>query len=194
MIIDALGWIALVATCIAALLTAANLGARITGAGFAVFFVGALAWCVVGYATGQRQLLLSNAFLALVDLFGVWRWFYHRARADDAVDRVKDEEECRAPLFALDELIGKPLRGRNGIALGTVQGALADGATGRLRFLVVKPESAIASEDFLRLAWRRGLTVSAEAIECNLLPHDLAAALHHDADRRSDVAVIDQRN
>jgi len=182
MMIETLGWVALLATCVAALLTAANLGARVTGAGFAVFFVGALAWCAVGYATGQRQLLLSNAFLALVDLFGVWRWLYRRARADDAVDRVKDEAG-EAPLFALDELIGKQLRGRDQIELGTVQGALADGRTGQLRFLVVEPKAAAASPDYLRLAWRDGLTVTAEAVDCGLEPADLASAPRHAGDR-----------
>lgn len=175
--IEALGWIALVATCAAAMLTAANLGSRITGTGFAIFFFGAMAWCLVGYATGQRQLLLSNAFLALVDLFGVWRWIYHRARADDAVDRVKKEEESQeAPLFALDELVGKPLRGRDQVILGTVQGALADGRSGRFRFLVVEPATGVASRSYLQVRWRPGVTISSDAVNCDLAPTDLAQA------------------
>ncbi len=172
--IETLGWIALVATCAAATLTAANLGSRITGTGFAIFFIGAMAWCVVGYATGQRQLLLSNAFLALVDLFGVWRWIYHRARADDAVDRVKEEEESQEfPLFALDEVIGKQLRGRDQVILGTVQGALADGRTGRIRFLVVEPATGVAPASYLQVTWRPGVTISSDAVDCDLAPADL---------------------
>lgn len=191
--IEMLGWVALLATCVAALLTAANLGARVTGTGFAVFFVGAVAWCVVGYATAQRQLLLSNAFLALVDLFGVWRWLYRRARAADAVDQVKDEARHDARLFALDELVGKQLRGRNEVALGTVEGALADSTTGQLRFLIVKPQGDVASAAYLRLAWREGLTVCAEAVVCGLVPDDLADAPHHEVDGQGvarDLKVI----
>ncbi len=161
--IAVLGWVALAATCIAALMTAANLGARITGMGFVVFLVGAIAWCVVGHATGQRQLFFSNAFLAVVDVFGAWRWLYRRARADDAVEQVKSDEE--AALFATDELSGKPLRARDGAEIGTVEGALADCDTGRLRFLIVRTDGA---RDFSRLAWSGGLRVTGEAIESRL--------------------------
>ena len=42
------GWVALAATCIAALMTASNLGARVTGWGFVIFTIGAAAWIVVG--------------------------------------------------------------------------------------------------------------------------------------------------
>ena len=58
--VDIAGWIALVATCVAALMTASNLGARVTGWGFVIFTGGALAWIVVGFITGQTQLLYSN--------------------------------------------------------------------------------------------------------------------------------------
>ena len=49
------GWIAPAATTIAAIMTAANLGSRVTGWGFAVFSVGALAWIAVGASTGQQN-------------------------------------------------------------------------------------------------------------------------------------------
>jgi len=47
-------WVATVATIVAASMTAANLGARITGYGFCVFLVGSLAWLFVGFHTGNR--------------------------------------------------------------------------------------------------------------------------------------------
>ncbi|MFT3975808.1 MAG: PRC-barrel domain-containing protein [Sphingomonas bacterium] len=172
--IAALGWVALAATCLAALMTAANLGARITGMGFVVFLVGAIAWCVVGHATGQRQLFFSNAFLAVVDIFGAWRWLYRRARADDAVEQVKSDEE--AALFATDELAGKPLRARDGAEIGTVEGALADCGTGRLRFLIVRTEDD--ARTFSRLAWSGGLRVTDEAIESSLDRRALSGMRH----------------
>ena len=44
MIEEMAGWIAPIATMIAAMMTAANLGARVTGWGFVVFTVGSIAW------------------------------------------------------------------------------------------------------------------------------------------------------
>ena len=49
-------WVAPIATMIAALMTAANLGPRVTGWGFVVFTVGAIAWAAIGLATGQSNL------------------------------------------------------------------------------------------------------------------------------------------
>ena len=45
---DLAGWIAPAATMIAAMMTAANLGARVTGWGFGVFTLGSIAWSIVG--------------------------------------------------------------------------------------------------------------------------------------------------
>ena len=45
---DIVSWIATLATIGAALMTASNLGPRITGYGFIVFTVGALAWLALG--------------------------------------------------------------------------------------------------------------------------------------------------
>jgi hypothetical protein len=75
-------WIAPVATTVAALLVAANLGARITGIGFVAFAVGSIAWIVIGAATGQANLLWQNAVLLLVNIVGIWRWLGLRARYD----------------------------------------------------------------------------------------------------------------
>jgi hypothetical protein len=85
------GWVAPAATMIAAIMTAANLGSRVTGWGFAVFCVGAVSWIIVGAGTGQQNLLLSNAFLLLVDVVGVWRWLGRKARYDD-----RHDAECKS--------------------------------------------------------------------------------------------------
>ena len=52
---DTISWVATVATIIAASMTAANLGSRITGYGFAVFMFGALCWIAVGLMTTSRR-------------------------------------------------------------------------------------------------------------------------------------------
>lgn len=79
---DAANWIAPVATTIAAVLVAANLGARVTGFGFIAFAIGSIAWMVIGAVTGQANLLWQNAVLLLINILGVWRWLGLRARYD----------------------------------------------------------------------------------------------------------------
>lgn len=81
---EAANWIAPIATAIAAIIVAANLGSKITGVGFIIFSVGALGWMAVGFYSGQQNLLWQNAFLLLVNLVGVWRWLGLRARYDKA--------------------------------------------------------------------------------------------------------------
>lgn len=68
------GWIAPAATMIAAMMTAANLGPRVTGWGFIVFAVGSVCWSLVGATNGQTGLLLTNLFLTGVNLVGARRW------------------------------------------------------------------------------------------------------------------------
>ena len=54
---DSISWVATIATIIAASMTAANLGSRITGYGFAIFLVGSLAWLATGLITDQPALV-----------------------------------------------------------------------------------------------------------------------------------------
>lgn len=75
-------WVAPVATTLAAVMVAANLGARLTGVGFIVFSVGAVAWMAIGLATGQANLVWQNGILLAINLLGVWRWLGLRARYD----------------------------------------------------------------------------------------------------------------
>jgi len=91
----AANWIAPIATTIAAIMVAANLGSRFTGWGFVVFTIGSVGWIVIGAVTGQANLLWQNVFLCLVNIVGIWRWLGIRARyekgagaATDATTRV----------------------------------------------------------------------------------------------------------
>lgn len=80
----AANWIAPTATTLAAVIVAANLGARITGYGFIVFAIGSIGWMAVAWFTDQPNLLWQNAALFLVNLVGIWRWLGLRARYDKA--------------------------------------------------------------------------------------------------------------
>ena len=135
----AAGWIAPAATMIGAIMTAANLGARVTGWGFVVFTVGALAWMAVALATGQQNLLVSNAFLLAIDLFGIWRWLGRRARYDEGAATAV-EKSAGAPqpsLFALGTLEGRSLLSADGAKIGVTVDAMAACDTGRIAYLVV---------------------------------------------------------
>lgn len=153
---DTAGWVALVATCIAALMTASNLGVRTTGWGFVVFTIGAAAWIVVGVATGQKQLLYSNVFLGLVDLFGIWRWLGRRARISDTSRAEEARSSARAgeTLFSTAKLDGLPVKSAEGDVLAIAVDALAGCGGGRIDFLIVRAGGVGGvGETLYRLPW-----------------------------------------
>ncbi|MGK6323704.1 PRC-barrel domain-containing protein [Sphingomonas sp. DT-51] len=121
-------------------MTAANLGARVTGWGFVVFTVGAAGWIVVGLASGQQQLLYSNLFLGIVDLFGIWRWLGRRARISDAT-RAEERRSTKLPgeaLFSVTSLDGLPVRAVDGSVAAHAVDALAGCGGGEIEYLVVR--------------------------------------------------------
>jgi sporulation protein YlmC with PRC-barrel domain len=140
-------------------MTASNLGARVTGWGFAIFTVGAVAWAVDGLASGQAQLLWSNGFLALVDLFGMWRWLGKRARFGDASRAEEDRSERRDgnELFSAVSLDGMPVKGPDGMVIGHVTDALVSCTEGEIGFLIVREGgTAGVGEKLRRMPWRDG--------------------------------------
>ena len=58
----------------AAALVAANLNARVTVAGFAIFIAASIAWMVDGWLETKTSLIIQNAILLLINVIGVWRW------------------------------------------------------------------------------------------------------------------------
>jgi hypothetical protein len=168
-------WVAPTATMIAAVMTAANLGSRVTGLGFAVFAVGAVGWIVQGIATGQKNLVISNAFLLLIDLIGVWRWLGQRARYDaGAQAAVERSAAADAPaLMPLSKLEGSAVRHKDGTAVASVVDAMAGCDDGRVRYLVVRTGGVAGVGEALRTMYWHELepcdgelitTVSADAL------------------------------
>ena len=76
----AANWVAPIATTIAAIMVAANLGSRLTGYGFIVFSIGSIGWMAVGWFNDQMNLVWQNAVLLGVNVIGIWRWLGLRAR------------------------------------------------------------------------------------------------------------------
>src|SRR5690242_3220530 len=113
-------WVAPIATMIAALMTAANLGPRITGWGFVVFTIGAIAWAAIGFMTGQSNLLWQNIVLFVVDVFGIWRWLGQETRwQEGAVSAVQASERAPVPqLFPASMFAGGVVTDRAGDHVG----------------------------------------------------------------------------
>lgn len=116
------GYVAPAATMIAAMMTAANLGVRVTGWGFVVFTLGSICWSVIGIATGQQGLLVSNAFLTAVNLVGIYRWLGREAKHSDGGRRaVKRSEAARGPsLMSACTLLNAAINDKDGAKLATV--------------------------------------------------------------------------
>jgi hypothetical protein len=133
------GWVAPIATTAAAMMTAANLGARVTGWGFVVFTVGSVAWSLVAVATGQQNLLWANGFLTLVNGVGVWRWLGRQARYEaGGSTATKRSAAARVPdLFAVGALAGAKVTGRNGENLGTIVEGMMRCSGAMLAYVVV---------------------------------------------------------
>ncbi|QNM83252.1 PRC-barrel domain-containing protein [Sphingomonas sabuli] len=148
--------VAPLATTIAALIVASNLGARITGAGFIIFTVGSIGWCLLGYATGQDNLLWQNIILTGLNLFGVWRWLGWQRRIEEGgAKAAKDSKgEPSETLFPVSLLTKAKIVTKDGEDLGKAVDAMAGCGSGRIAYLVVA-EGGVAGvgETLRRLPW-----------------------------------------
>jgi hypothetical protein len=136
---DISSWVAPIATAIAACMTAANLGSRVTGWGFVVFTVGSVAWTTYGAVTGQTNLVWQNIFLTLVNFVGIWRWLGRQAKLDDGARAASEQSEA-APtptLFPASTLTSASLETRSGDTLGSAVDAMIQCSDGRIAYLVV---------------------------------------------------------
>jgi hypothetical protein len=136
---DLPSYVAPAATMVAAMMTAANLGARVTGWGFVVFTVGSICWSMIGITTGQQNLLLSNAFLTLVNLVGIWRWLGRQAKHGDGSRRaMKRSERTQGPtLMSACALISAPVNDAEGDQVATVVDAMLSRESNDLVYLVI---------------------------------------------------------
>jgi hypothetical protein len=166
---DTISWIATIATIIAASMTAANLGSRITGYGFCVFLIGSLAWLATGLITDQPALSWTNVVLTILNLFGIWRWLGRQTKVEQGA-RVAAERSERTPgeaLFSISMLTQAPVLGRDA-ELGHCIDAMAGCVSGRLSYVVVS-EGGVAGvgETLRRLSWEQA-HVEGEALVTDL--------------------------
>lgn len=135
---DVAHYVAPAATMIAACMTAANLGPRVTGWGFAVFTIGSVSWCIIGIASGQQSLVLTNAFLTLVNIVGIWRWLGRIARFDDGAKAAeeKNERADTPTLINVGAIEGRPVMTADNQRIGQAIGVMADADSGSIAYVV----------------------------------------------------------
>ncbi len=152
---DTISWIATVATVIAASMTAANLGTRITGYGFCVFLIGSLSWLASGLMTDQPALTWTNVVLTILNIFGIWRWLGRQKRIEEGASSAASASERRRgeDLFPISMLTKGPVHGRDG-EIGSCVDAMAGCSSGELRYIVAS-EGGIAGmgETLRRIPW-----------------------------------------
>lgn len=173
---DIAGWVAPTATMIAAVMTAANLGTRVTGWGFVVFAIGSVAWVTVALGTGQQNLLWANGFLTLINLVGIWRWLGRQARYEEGSKAASAHSQAaRVPsLFSIGSITGATLTGRDGVALGTIVDGMMRCADSELAYIVVSEGGLGGVGERLRALRPDELRFSADGPSCDLDARDLA--------------------
>ncbi len=76
---DILKWLATGCTIFGAGMTAADLGRRATGWGFAVLAAGSACWLAAAQLEQESQLGLTNIVLLVLNGAGVYRWLVRKA-------------------------------------------------------------------------------------------------------------------
>ena len=164
-----ISWIATIATIVAALMTAANLGSRVTGYGFLVFAIGAVCWIAVGFLAHQPALLWTNVVLTFLDMFGIWRWLRRQAEVEEGASAASaaSENSQGESLFPVSLLTHAVVQSRDG-EIGRCVDAMAGSESGRLSYVVIS-EGGIAGvgEKLRRLPWCKG-RVDGDVVQAQL--------------------------
>lgn len=178
-------WVAPAATMIAAMMTAANLGVRITGWGFVVFAVGSTAWCVVAATSGQTNLLVTNLLLLAVNVVGIWRWLGREARYAKGSEAATEASEARAGdmLVSANSIAEADLRGRDGRVIATVIDAMIDARTGRVAYVVVREGGVAGVGERLHALARAEVAMRDDGFDTDLSAASLAERTPIPADR-----------
>lgn len=169
--VDLVSWVATGATIIAALMTASNLGARITGYGFCVFLVGSICWLATGILTQQPALSWTNAVLTALNMFGIWRWLGRQTRVEEG-GRAAADASLETPgeaLFPVSLLARIPVECA-GKQVGHAIDAMAGCNSGQLAYVVVSAGGvAGVGEELRRLSWSDA-RIDGDRMTCRLTP------------------------
>ncbi len=180
-----LGWIAPAATMIAAMMTAANAGARVTGSGFVVFSIGSIAWSLVASYSNQRNLLLTNLFLTVVNLIGVWRWLGRQAKHDVGSARAarKSKKAISVPrLFSASAAVGADVVDSIGEKLGVVIDLMLTQDQRSIAYVVISQHGVGGVGETLRAVDPAQLEFTGGAVRSKMSGHQLDALPALEAD------------
>ena len=133
-------WVAPMATMLAAIMTAANLGARVTGWGFVVFTIGSAGWIVVGLSSGQTSLVITNVVLSIINAIGTWRWLGRQARYESLGEAAEMAGTAArsVSVIAASSLVGRDIVDVNGNKLGEAVEAVLDCDSAAIHHLVAR--------------------------------------------------------
>lgn len=119
---EAAGWVAAVVTVVGVSLTAANLGARVTGWGFVALTAASLLLLALGAVSGVQSLVFTHATLSLINAFGVWRWLGQRAQYEAGGMRAahRSHRGSVPSLLPIEALVGSDVYCDDGTRVGSV--------------------------------------------------------------------------
>jgi hypothetical protein len=163
---------------LAAMMTAANLGPRVTGWGFVVFTIGSVGWTVVALGSGQANLLWTNGLLALVNLVGIWRWLGREARyakGGEAAAEAARAATGTPDLSPLTQIAGAPLLVAGGETFGRVVDGMVRGDDLRLSYLVVSDGGTAGVGETLYAVDARQARIMADGVLLAVSAADLSA-------------------
>lgn len=153
---EPIAWVATIATIIAASMTAANLGSRITGYGFCVFLIGSLTWFATSLITHQPALMWTNVVLTVLNIFGIWRWLGRQAKVEDGAQSAAKASQ-RSPgenVFPVSLLARAPVYSRRS-EIGHCVDAMAGCRSGQLDYVVISHGGVVGlGETLRRLPWK----------------------------------------
>jgi hypothetical protein len=140
-----------------ALLTASNLGARITGTGFIAFTLGSLLWLAIGLLSGPSSLVWQNIVLTLLNAFGIWRWLGRQRQFEKGGEGASaaSEDTLGEALFPASALNGGDVASTSGVSLGSTVDAMVGCRSGRIAYVVVAQGGVGGVGEVLhRVDWR----------------------------------------
>ena len=140
-----------------ALLTASNLGARITGIGFIAFTAGSLLWLAIGIIAGPSSLVWQNVVLTLLNACGIWRWLGRQRQFEKGGEGAAEASEYQPgeTLFPASSFSGGAVIGSSGDSLGKAVDAMIGCNSGRVAYVVVAEGGVGGVGEILhRVDWR----------------------------------------
>lgn len=167
-----LNWIPAVLTMIASLMIAANLGARVTGAGFIGVSLASSLWITLQSTSSEpdSSIIAMHSILLLVNLFGVWRWLGQKKHYEDGRMRAH-ERSRRAPvptLFSADAVIGASVHAAGEETRGKVVDVMLTCDRKCLAYVVTRESGGNGAGGTLRAVPPQHLRFANDEISCDL--------------------------